>query len=125
MASRRTPAPPSDPPPRPIAEVIKQGDDRKSLEAMRDRLAEEANDVRWAKHKAECRCSCGIGDGRVLVAIMKEIRAINAEIGKLPPAEGGDPIDGIVASVTKLDGARRTRPTRRAGAAGSQGSAVR
>lgn len=71
-----------------ITAVVAKGDRRQSLIAMRNRLASEANDVTWAKHKAECRCSCGMGDGRVLVALVKELRAVIAELEALPaPAE--------------------------------------
>lgn len=49
-------------------------------------MAEEANDTRWAKHKRECHCVCGMGDGRLMVAIAKELRAVIAELDSLPDA---------------------------------------
>lgn len=68
----------------PIAAVVPTGDQRAALIAIRDRLAAETDDTRWAKHKRECRCTCGIGDGRVLVAIVKELRSVITELETLP-----------------------------------------
>lgn len=92
-----------------IGSVLSTGDRRASLIALRDRLAEEASDVTWARHKAECRCSCGMGDGRVLVALVKELRAVIAELDSLPEPEGATKLDKIVDSVTELAPHRRRR----------------
>lgn len=102
-----------------IAAVAPNNDRRKTLVAIRDRLAEETEDTRWADHKRECHCVCGIGDVRQLVALVKELRAVEAELAALPQAEGGHPLDAIVASVESLDEHRRTRRPRRPAAAGS------
>jgi hypothetical protein len=97
-----------------VSRVVPQGDRRASLIALRDRLAEETNDVTWAKHKRECSCACGIGDGRVLVALVKELRAVIAELDSLPGKEGVTRLDQIAAGVTELSTRRR-----RGAAAGS------
>jgi hypothetical protein len=84
-------------------------------------LAEETNDVTWSKHKAECRCSCGMGDGRVLVALVKELRAVIAELESLPSAKGASKLDKIAAGVAdELAVARgRRRSSRVPGSASS------
>src|SRR5262245_18728329 len=70
-------------PRRSIERVIPEGDQRQSLEVIRDRLATETSDTRWNKHKKECSCVCGMGDGRTLVALIKELRAVIAELEAL------------------------------------------
>ena len=70
-----------------LPDVIRSGDRRDSLVAGRDRLAAEADDTRWAQHKRECNCVCGMGDGRTLVAVLKELRVVLAELDALPNAE--------------------------------------
>ena len=69
-----------------IASVVPVGDRRKALEAIRDRLAQETDDTLWAKHKRECNCQCGMGDGRLLVALAKELRETIRELDSLPVA---------------------------------------
>jgi hypothetical protein len=76
-----------------IANTVPAGDLRRSLEAIRDRLAEETDDTLWARHKRECNCQCGMGDGRLLVALTKRLSEVLAEIAALP----------AVGKVTKLD----------------------
>lgn len=101
-----------------LAEVVSRGDRRRTLEALRDRLAAEADDVTWEKHKRECTCVCGMGDGRTLVAIVKEIRATEAELDKLPGSGEVSDLDRLADGVVAdLDAQRRKG--RRAGAAGS------
>lgn len=99
-----------------LADVVARGDRRRTLEALRDRLAAEADDVTWEKHKRECRCVCGMGDGRTLVAIVKELRAVEAELDKLPGSGEVSELDrladGVVADLDK-----HRRAHRRAGAA--------
>jgi hypothetical protein len=102
-----------------ISDVAPLNDRRQTLLAIRDRLARETDDTLWSTHKRECDCSCGMGDGRLLVALVKELRAVEAELAGLPAVEGGHPLDGIVASVASLDKHRRTRAPRRSAAAGS------
>lgn len=103
----------------PISEVVPKGDRRASLEAVRDRLAMETDDLKWSKHRSECHCVCGMTDPRALVALAKEIRTVVAEIAALPEADGTSKLDDIVASVAKLSEHRRSRTPRRADAAGS------
>lgn len=55
----------------------------------------------------------------MLVALVKELRAVEAELAALPQVEGGHPLDAIVATVASLDEHRRTRTPRRSAAAGS------
>ncbi len=104
---------------KPISEVVPGGGQRASLEAIRDRIALETDDTLWAKHKATCHCECGMGDGRLLVALAKELRAVIAEIEALPGTGGRSALDDIAASVTVLDPHRRSRTSRRADAQGS------
>lgn len=80
-----------------LAEVIASGDLRASLEAIRDSLAAEVADARRATHKRECSCVCGIGDARVLVAVMKELRAVIAVLDALPNAERKSKSDDLAA----------------------------
>ncbi len=108
MARRRTPEPEPSAPAR-IADVAPVGDRRRTLTAIRDRLAAETDDTLWTKHKNECACICGMGDGRLLVALVKELREVEKELAALPKAEEGNPLDAIVASVANLDQHRRTR----------------
>lgn len=80
-----------------IGDVIPLGDRRASLEAIRDRLAAETNDTLWQRHKEECECFCGMGDGRLLVAIVKELRTVIAELEALPVATGKSTSDQLAA----------------------------
>ena len=94
-----------------VAEVVPGGDRRRSLEAIRDRLATETDDSRWAKHKRECICTCGLGDGRVLVALVAELRKVIDAIDAL--TDGGEVtrLDELAASVDELAPRRKSRRT--------------
>lgn len=78
-----------------IANVVPLGDRLDSLKAIRDRLAEETSDTLWNKHKDECSCVCGMGDGRMLVALVKELRAVITEIESMPVAKELSPSDQL------------------------------
>jgi hypothetical protein len=80
-----------------FSKVLSSGDLRQSLEAIRDLLAADADDVTWEKHKAECRCVCGMGDGRTRVAIVKELRAVLDALEALPGGKEATAVDDIVA----------------------------
>lgn len=97
-----------------LSTVVTLGDYRRSLEAIRDRLVDEVADARWATHKRECSCVCGIGDARVVVAVLKELRAVLDVLDKMPaPAE-----------VSELDRLRNRRAHRLAAAPDPDGAAV-
>ena len=92
-----------------IAAVVPKGDLRSSLESIRDRLAQETDDTLWAQHKRECNCQCGMGDGRLLVALTKRLSEVLAEIAALPevPAEASD-LDKLADELAPRRATRRT-----------------
>ena len=92
-----------------IASVVPKGDLRESLTAIRDRLAEETDDTLWAKHKRECNCQCGMGDGRLLVALTKRLSEVLAEIASLPeaPSEASE-LDRLADELAPRRATRRT-----------------
>jgi len=96
-----------------IAIVVPKGDRRESLLAIRDRLAQETEDTLWAKHKRECNCQCGMGDGRLLVALTKRLSEVLAEIAALPePRSEASDLDKLADELAPR------RATRRAAASG-------
>lgn len=97
MPRKRIEVEPEPPRPTRIAEVVPAGDRRMSLEAIRDRLAAETEDTLWQRHKEECVCVCGMGDGRLLVALVKELRAVIAEVEALPNAKEQSASDQLAA----------------------------
>jgi hypothetical protein len=104
-----------------IAAVVPLGDRRKSLEAIRDRLAQETDDTLWMRHKAECACFCGMGDGRLLVTLAKELRETIRELESLPVVEKGEsPVERArSAAAAKRDELAARRAHRGAGGAAS------
>ncbi len=101
----------------PIAEVVPKGDLRASLVAIRDRLAVETDDVKWAKHKRECNCQCGMADIRALVALTKRLEETLAAIAALPEQAKGSAVDNVIAAAAKRrDELAARRTSRDAGA---------
>lgn len=88
--------------------VVPSGNRLASLVAIRDRLAAETSDTLWSKHREECTCVCGMGDGRLLVALVKELRAVITEIEGI----------GKPGEVSTSDELAARRQARIAGAAG-------
>lgn len=85
-----------------------KGDLRESLIAIRDRLAQETDDTLWAKHKRECNCQCGMGDGRLLVALTKRLSEVLAEIAGLPDAGKVSKLDRLADELAPRRASRRT-----------------
>ena len=80
-----------------IAEVTPYGSRLEALTAIRDRLAGETDDTLWSRHKEECSCVCGMGDGRLLVALVKELRAVLLEIDEMPESRQESASDELAA----------------------------
>lgn len=83
--------------PESIESVVPCGDRRDSLVAIRDRLSAETSDTLWNRHKDDCRCVCGMGDGRMLVALVKELRVVIAELDSLPASREESTSDQLAA----------------------------
>lgn len=92
-----------------ISGVAPLNDRRMTLLAIRDRLARETDDTLWAAHKRECSCTCGMGDGRLLVALVKELRAVEAELAGLPSDEKVSKLDHLSDELADRRASRRTR----------------
>lgn len=92
-----------------VREIVQSGDRGKSLRAVRNRLAEELDEERAALHRRECVCVCGMGDGRVIVALIKELRAVMEELEGLPVEEEESRLDRIAAARADELAARRSR----------------
>lgn len=103
--------------PKPLPDIVAQGDRRESLEAIREVLA-----VLLAQrgHELHCECECGVGgDGRVVAQVSKELREVLRELDALPTAERVTPLDKLAGAVTDELAARRTdRGTVAAGTSG-------
>jgi hypothetical protein len=98
--------------------VVPKGDRRRALVALRDRLAQETDDTLWAKHKRECNCQCGMGDGRLLVALVKELRDTLRELDSLPDEGRESAVDKLTSRVSATrDELSEKRTTRRRSAA--------
>ena len=104
-----------------ISTVIPEGDIRDSLVAIRDRLAAETDDVKWAKHKRECICTCGMADIRALVALTKRLEETLAAIEALPKAsKEASPVErAISAAAKRRDELAARRAARESGAPAS------
>ena len=78
-------------------------DRRSILERARDVLLDELS---TRGHLRSCECECGTaGDARVLAAVVKELRAVLAEIEALPAAEGASVSGDLRARVARRWGA--------------------
>lgn len=91
-----------------IAATVPKGDRLASLVAIRDRLAEETDDTLWARHKRECNCQCGMGDGRLLVALTKRLSEVLAEIAALPTPGKVTKLDRLADELAPRRAQRRT-----------------
>lgn len=109
------------PPRAKIASVVPNGDLRASLIAIRDRLAAETDDVKWARHKRECNCQCGMADIRALVALTKRLEETLAAIEALPKvAKEVSAVDRVLAAATaRRDELAARRATRESGSSAS------
>jgi len=96
-----------------IADVVPRGDLRDSLIAIRDRLAAETDDLRWARHKRECNCVCGMTDPRSLVALTKRLEETLAAIAALPVQTEGSAVDNVIAAAAKRRDELAARRTKR------------
>lgn len=94
-------------------------DQRKALEAIRDRLAAFLDgDI---GHRHSCACECGVPpDLRTIPSTAKELREVLRELADLPETVGESEVDQLAA-------ARKARQeaARAAGAAGPQRPEVR
>ena len=91
-----------------ISDVVPLGDRRESLIAIRNRLAFETDDTLWAKHKRECNCQCGMGDGRLLVALAKQLQDVLAELASLPEQGKVTDLDRLADELAPRRATRRT-----------------
>ena len=80
-----------------LSTVVNGGDLAGSLVAIRDLLAADADSTTWDKHKAECKCVCGMVDVRARVAIVKQLHVVLDAIEALPGGKEATAVDGIVA----------------------------
>jgi hypothetical protein len=90
-----------------IVDIVSKGDRRASLVAVRDRLAKELD-------AAEL-------DARSVAVVAKELRAVIAEIDKLPGGEEKSDLDRIAESIPPDELAAR-RANRQPGAAAPPGT---
>lgn len=102
---------------REFSQTISSAPYREQLVAIRDLLAADADDVTWEKHKAECRCICGMADTRARVAILKQLQVVLDAIEALPAEEGTSRLDSIAAARSDELAGRRGRAGRIAGTA--------
>lgn len=104
-----------------IADVVPLGDLRASLEAIRDRLARELDEIKWAKHRRECVCICGAADLRALVTVSKELREVMVKLETIPvvAAVESEVDKARAAAAVKNDEMARKRANRRANPAAS------
>jgi hypothetical protein len=77
-----------------VSEEVATGDRRRALVALRARLAAELDD---GDHLSGCDCECGVSgaDGRVVAAVVKELRAVISELDSLPGGEEVRPVDDL------------------------------
>src|SRR5688572_25378105 len=103
-----------------LLDVVQRGDLLDSLIAIRDLLADDADSALWDKHRAECKCVCGMVDVRARVAIVKQLHVVLDAIAAKPGAKEATAVDGIVArAAAKRDELAARRANRVSGSASS------
>ena len=119
--SKRTSRSATSPEATTITDVVPKGDLRASLVAIRDRLAFEADDLRWARHKRECNCQCGMADIRALVALTKRLEETLTAIEALPkvPKEASAVDRVVAAAAARRDELAARRKSRESGTSAS------
>jgi hypothetical protein len=104
-----------------ISTVVPKGDLLASLIAIRNRLAAETDHVKWAKHRRECNCQCGMADIRALVALTKRLEETLAAIAAIPAApKEASAVDKVrAAAAARRDEVAARRARRESGTSAS------
>jgi hypothetical protein len=105
-----------------IVDAAASGDARLTLAALRDILAAELEPT---EHRPGCECDCGppANDGSKMAALAREMRAVLADIDKLPGGEVVTELDRIAARAgAGVDELAERRAHRRAAGADPPGA---
>jgi hypothetical protein len=84
-------------------------------------LAAETDHVKWAKHRRECNCQCGMADIRALVALTKRLEETLAAIAAIPAApKEASAVDKVrAAAAARRDEVAARRARRESGTSAS------